>query len=63
LLQRALEFCLHDKGVYVTQAAANVASNSELVEMAKVTATAHMHACCWHIILVTFAGLRVRYSA
>jgi hypothetical protein len=36
LLARALEFCMHDKGVYVAQCAANLASNSELVEMAKV---------------------------
>jgi hypothetical protein len=36
LLARALEFCLHDKGVYVAQCAANLANNSELVEMAKV---------------------------
>lgn len=31
-----LQFCLHDKGVYVTQAAAACASNSELVDMARV---------------------------
>ncbi|WIA17138.1 hypothetical protein OEZ85_014030 [Tetradesmus obliquus] len=35
LLARSLEFCMHDKGVYVAQCAANLASNAELVEMAK----------------------------
>lgn len=33
---RMLQFCLHDKGVYVVQAAAAIASNSELVAMARV---------------------------
>jgi hypothetical protein len=45
LLARALEFCMHDKGVYVTQCAANVASNSELVEMAKVRGVNKMFCC------------------
>lgn len=36
LNSRMLQFCMHDKGVYVVQAAAAVASNAELVEMAQV---------------------------
>jgi hypothetical protein len=31
-----LQFCMHDKGVYVAQCAAAVASTAELVEMAQV---------------------------
>ena len=33
---RMLEFCMHEKGVYVVQCAANLTNNSELVEMAQV---------------------------
>lgn len=36
LCARMLEFSTHDKGVYVLQAAAGIASTAELVEMAQV---------------------------
>lgn len=36
LNSRMLQYCMHDKGVYVAQTAANCASNAELVEMAQV---------------------------
>lgn len=35
---------MHDKGVYVAQCAANLASNAELVEMAKVGGVAKLTA-------------------
>jgi hypothetical protein len=68
LLARALEFCMHDKGVYVTQCAANVASNSELVEMAKVRGGHSRSLCCFCFesrpflgtVLVYFSGQQQR---
>lgn len=37
-MARMLEYCLHEKGVYVAQCAANLANNTELVALARVSA-------------------------
>jgi hypothetical protein len=38
MCQRMLEFCLHEKGVYVVQCAAGLCANRELVALANVSA-------------------------
>lgn len=43
LCSRMLEFCWHDKGVYVLQTATTLASTAELVELAQVCAPSLSH--------------------